>query len=99
MVASEFILFLKLFLGQEGNYKLYKNQYTTNSLALNKHQHNEERDRKRYLSHKFSLTPASEFKVWPFLLLISYGPTDVVIIWQIDKKIKLKISVFYSLLT
>jgi nucleosome-remodeling factor subunit BPTF len=46
----------------EGNYKLYQNQYTTNNLALNKHQHNEDRDKRRYLSHKFSLTSASEFK-------------------------------------
>jgi len=46
----------------EGNYKLYQNQYSTNALALNKHQHNEERDKRRYLSHKFSLTQTSEFK-------------------------------------
>ncbi len=46
----------------ENNYRQYQNQYSTNPLALNKHQHNEERDRKRYLSHKFSLTPLSEFK-------------------------------------
>ncbi|XP_013407675.1 nucleosome-remodeling factor subunit BPTF [Lingula anatina] len=49
-------------LGMEGNYKMYVNQYTTNDLALNKHQHAEERDKKRWLSHKFSLTPVSEFK-------------------------------------
>ncbi|XP_071108199.1 nucleosome-remodeling factor subunit BPTF-like [Haliotis cracherodii] len=49
-------------LGNEGNYKLYQNQYSTNTLALNKHQHNEERDKRRHLSHKFSMTPASEFK-------------------------------------
>ena len=48
--------------GMEGNYKLYQNQYSTNALALNKHQHNEERDKRRYLSHKFSLTQTSEFK-------------------------------------
>ncbi|CAL1541774.1 unnamed protein product, partial [Lymnaea stagnalis] len=49
-------------LGAEGSYKQYQNQYTTNTLALNKHQHNEERDKKRHLSHKFSLTQNSEFK-------------------------------------
>ncbi|XP_067672997.1 nucleosome-remodeling factor subunit BPTF-like [Haliotis asinina] len=49
-------------LGNEGNYKLYQNQYSTNTLALNKHQHNEERDKRRHLSHKFSMTPTSEFK-------------------------------------
>jgi len=48
--------------GMDGGYKQYVNQYSTATLALNKHQHNEERDKKRYLSHKFSLTPASEFK-------------------------------------
>ena len=49
-------------LGLEANYKNYTNQYNTNQIALNKHQLAEERDRKRYISHKFSLTPASEFK-------------------------------------
>ena len=46
----------------DGAYKQYVNQYTTQNLALNKHQHNEERDKKRYLSHKFSLTNLSDFK-------------------------------------
>ncbi|XP_059156808.1 nucleosome-remodeling factor subunit BPTF-like isoform X2 [Physella acuta] len=49
-------------LGSEGSYKQYQNQYTINTLALNKHQHNEERDKRRHLSHKFSLTQNSEFK-------------------------------------
>ncbi|XP_033751700.1 nucleosome-remodeling factor subunit BPTF-like [Pecten maximus] len=49
-------------LGMEYNFKNYVNQYATNNLALNKYQHNEERDKRRYLSHKFSLTQASEFK-------------------------------------
>jgi len=40
---------------------LYQNQYSTNPLALSKNQHNEEREKKRHLSHKFSLTPLSEF--------------------------------------
>ena len=48
--------------GMENNFKTYQNQYSTNTLALNKHQHNEERDKRRYLSHKFSLTQLSEFK-------------------------------------
>lgn len=57
------MLFILIFiLGLEGNFKTYVNQYSTNNLALNKPQHNEDRDKKRYLSHKFSLTPASEFK-------------------------------------
>ena len=46
----------------ESTYKQYQNQYSVNTLALNKHQHNEDRDKRRYLSHKFSLTPLSEFK-------------------------------------
>ncbi|WAQ96933.1 NU301-like protein [Mya arenaria] len=49
-------------LGMDGGYKQYVNQYSTATLALNKYQHNEERDKRRYLSHKFSLTAASEFK-------------------------------------
>lgn len=49
-------------LGMENNFKGYVNQYTTNIIALNKPQRNEERDKKRHLSHKFSLTTASEFK-------------------------------------
>ncbi|XP_076346621.1 nucleosome-remodeling factor subunit NURF301 E(bx) isoform X2 [Tachypleus tridentatus] len=49
-------------LGMEDNYKKYSNEYTTNPLALNKHQHAEDRDKNRHLSHKFSLTTLSEFK-------------------------------------
>lgn len=49
-------------LGMENTFKSYVNQFTTNVIALNKPQRNEERDKKRHLSHKFSLTPASEFK-------------------------------------
>ncbi|XP_036150042.1 nucleosome-remodeling factor subunit NURF301 isoform X2 [Monomorium pharaonis] len=49
-------------LGMDNNFKSYVNQYSTNIVALNKTQRNEERDKKRHLSHKFSLTQASEFK-------------------------------------
>ncbi|XP_017781455.1 PREDICTED: nucleosome-remodeling factor subunit NURF301 isoform X2 [Nicrophorus vespilloides] len=49
-------------LGMENLFKTYVNQFTTNVIALNKPQRNEERDKKRHLSHKFSLTTASEFK-------------------------------------
>ncbi|PRD36717.1 UNVERIFIED_CONTAM: Nucleosome-remodeling factor subunit BPTF [Trichonephila clavipes] len=49
-------------LGMETVGKNYSNQYATNTLALNKHQHAEDRDKRRHLSHKFSLTTASEFK-------------------------------------
>ncbi|XP_014482955.1 PREDICTED: nucleosome-remodeling factor subunit NURF301 isoform X2 [Dinoponera quadriceps] len=49
-------------LGMDNNFKTYVNQYSTNPIALNKMQRNEERDKKRHLSHKFSLTQASEFK-------------------------------------
>ena len=54
-------------LGMENAHKEYFNQFTTNPLALNKPQKNEERDKKRHLSHKFSLTEASAFK-WGGLL-------------------------------
>ncbi|KAL3268250.1 hypothetical protein HHI36_007374 [Cryptolaemus montrouzieri] len=49
-------------LGMENTFKTYVNQFTTNIIALNKPQRNEERDKKRHLSHKFSLTTVSEFK-------------------------------------
>lgn len=49
-------------LGMENTFRTYVNQFTTNVIALNKPQRNEERDKKRHLSHKFSLTAASEFK-------------------------------------
>ncbi|XP_017481790.1 PREDICTED: nucleosome-remodeling factor subunit NURF301 isoform X1 [Rhagoletis zephyria] len=49
-------------LGMEHGFKNYVNQYTSNQIALNKPQRNEERDKRRHLSHKFSLTTASEFK-------------------------------------
>ncbi|XP_053677351.1 nucleosome-remodeling factor subunit NURF301 [Anopheles nili] len=53
-------LFFKL--GMENGYKNYVNQYAVHPIALNKPQRNEERDKKRHLSHKFSLTTVSEFK-------------------------------------
>ncbi|XP_030649335.1 nucleosome-remodeling factor subunit BPTF [Chanos chanos] len=49
-------------LGQEGKYRVYQNQYSTNTLALNKHQHREDHDKRRHLSHKLCLTPAGDFK-------------------------------------
>lgn len=49
-------------LGMDNTFKSYVNQYSTNPTSLNKAQRNEERDKKRHLSHKFSLTQASEFK-------------------------------------
>ncbi|XP_078692537.1 nucleosome-remodeling factor subunit BPTF-like isoform X2 [Branchiostoma floridae x Branchiostoma belcheri] len=49
-------------LGQEGKFRMYVNQYTSNQLALNKHQHAEDRDRRRGLTHKFCLNTQQEFK-------------------------------------
>ncbi|RXM36785.1 Nucleosome-remodeling factor subunit BPTF [Acipenser ruthenus] len=49
-------------LGQEGKYRVYHNQYSTNAMALNKHQHREDHDKRRHLSHKFCMTPAGDFK-------------------------------------
>lgn len=54
-------------LGNENSFKNYVNQYSSNPLALNKPQRNEERDKKRYMSHKFSLASGQEFK-WIGLL-------------------------------
>ncbi|XP_033161065.1 nucleosome-remodeling factor subunit NURF301 isoform X3 [Drosophila mauritiana] len=59
-------------LGMEQGFKNYVNQYSTNPIALNKPQRNEERDKRRHLSHKFSLTTASDFK-W---IGITMGTTD-----------------------
>ena len=53
-------LFFKL--GQEGNYKSYINQFTTNPSALTKVQANEERNKRTHMSHKFSLTDVSTFR-------------------------------------
>lgn len=49
-------------LGMEGGHKTYVNQYSCNPMALNKIQNNEDRDRKRFLSQKFSSIGSSEFK-------------------------------------
>ena len=40
----------------------YQNLYTINQWALNKLQHNEEKDKKRQLSHKFSINTTPDFK-------------------------------------
>jgi nucleosome-remodeling factor subunit BPTF len=49
-------------LGQDAVYRQYDNQYTSNPLALNRNQHNEERIKRQFFSHKFSLTATCEFK-------------------------------------
>lgn len=49
-------------LGNDSGFRNYVNQYTVNPMALNKPQRNEERDKKRHLAHKFSLTCSQEFK-------------------------------------
>ncbi len=49
-------------LGQEGTYKTYVNQYTTNPSALSKQQATEERLKRQHMSHKFSLTDTAAFK-------------------------------------
>lgn len=49
-------------LGVEGNYRNYQNVYSLNPHALNRYQLADERDKKRHLSHKFSLTSTSELK-------------------------------------
>lgn len=46
----------------DNGFKTYVNQYSSNPTALNKTQKNEERDKKRHMSHKFSLTGSGEFK-------------------------------------
>lgn len=60
IVKANFSCFCRL--GEDKGYKQYVNHYAENTLALNKYQHKEERDRERYLSYKFSLSDAGEFK-------------------------------------
>lgn len=50
-------------LGQEGVYKTYVNQYTTNGAALSKQQAKEENEKINRLSHKFSLTEVRNFEL------------------------------------
>lgn len=66
-------LFFKL--GQEGTFKSYINQFTSNPSALSKVQANEERVKRTHMSHKFSLTEASTFR-WMGQL---YGPRNQLI--------------------
>lgn len=49
-------------LGMDNNFKSYSNQYSINQIALNKAQRNEERDKKRTLSHKFAVNQNVDFK-------------------------------------
>jgi len=50
----------------EGQWRRYVNQYRTNPLAVSKQQSAEERDKRRYLSYKFSvLTLSSREFSWP----------------------------------
>ena len=59
VVAKEVVEKPVFRLGQEGKYSSYVNQFTSNTLALNKQQQMDQRDKKRSVSHKFSL---NEFK-------------------------------------
>uniref|UniRef100_A0AAY4A9F1 Bromodomain PHD finger transcription factor n=1 Tax=Denticeps clupeoides TaxID=299321 RepID=A0AAY4A9F1_9TELE len=61
-------------LGQEGKYRLYQNQYSSNMLALNKHQRREDHDKRRHLAHKFCMSPAGDFK-WNGSVHGSEAPT------------------------
>ena len=49
-------------LGMESNYRMYENQYSVNPLTMNKHQHNQERDRKNILSRRFSIIQEFNWK-------------------------------------
>jgi len=60
-------------LGMEGNFTAYINQFATNPLALNKHQHMEYRERKRAVNNKFSVE--HEFKICGEI----FGPKDVIL--------------------
>ena len=45
------------------NYRNYRNEYSTNELAKPFKQRAKERDKKKYLSARFSLTDEGEFQV------------------------------------
>lgn len=45
----------------ECSFRKYSNVYSTEILALSRQQQFEEKERKRHLSYKFSLTPVAEF--------------------------------------
>nr|CAB3226119.1 nucleosome-remodeling factor subunit NURF301 [Phallusia mammillata] len=49
-------------LGEDGGYKQYKNYYVENTLALNKYQHKEDKDRDRHVGYKFSIGGPVEFE-------------------------------------
>ena len=49
-------------LGMESNYRMYENQYSINPMTMNKHQHNQERDRKNILSRRFLITQEFHWK-------------------------------------
>ncbi|XP_076809805.1 nucleosome-remodeling factor subunit BPTF-like isoform X1 [Clavelina lepadiformis] len=49
-------------LGEDEGYKQYKNYYVENTLALNKYQHKEEKDKERHVGYKFSITGPVEFE-------------------------------------
>jgi len=49
-------------LGEDDGYKQYKNHFVENTLALNKYQHKEDKDRDRHASYKFSIGGPVEFE-------------------------------------
>ena len=70
---SQGTLYFKL--GQEGTFRQYINQFTSNPSALSKVQATEERTKRTHMSHKFSLTEVSTFR-WMGQL---YGKRDMLV--------------------
>ncbi|XP_065312784.1 nucleosome-remodeling factor subunit NURF301-like isoform X2 [Gordionus sp. m RMFG-2023] len=67
-------------LGEENGYKTYINQYTSSHLALNKYQLAEERDKKRYLSNKFTALQASSAQEFKWQGLQYTTPSQLIIV-------------------
>ncbi|XP_046913050.2 nucleosome-remodeling factor subunit NURF301 E(bx) [Dermatophagoides farinae] len=61
-------------LGFEGNYRNYQNIYSLIPMALSRNQVQDDRDRRRHLSHKFSLTPMSDLKWASYNQVITAAP-------------------------
>ncbi|XP_027204366.2 nucleosome-remodeling factor subunit NURF301 E(bx) [Dermatophagoides pteronyssinus] len=61
-------------LGFEGNYRNYQNIYSLIPMALSRNQVQDDRDRRRHLSHKFSLTPMSDLKWASYNQVVTAAP-------------------------
>ena len=86
-------------LGEDKGYKQYKNYFVENTLALNKYQHKEEKDKERHVGYKFSLSGPVEFQ-WSgsvcgsrvsetnigfYIHALTFMMQNVIVIWKCQK--------------